>query len=65
MIWSLVLVTVMPWASVDMISEIGIYKSLNKCAYAQNVTQSSVSSKDPNGLLLCIKDFKNPYGEEQ
>ena len=63
--WSLVLVTVMPWASVDMISEIGIYTSLNKCAYAQNVTQSSVSSKDPNGLLLCIKDFKNPYGEEQ
>ena len=65
MIWSLVIVTVMPWASVDMISEIGIYTSLNKCAYAQNVTQSSVSSKDPNGLLLCIKDFKNPYGEEQ
>ena len=65
MIWSLVLVTVMPWASVDMIREIGIYTSLNKCAYAQNVTQSSVSSKDPNGLLLCIKDFKNPYGEEQ
>ena len=65
MIWSLVLVTVMPWASVDMISEIGIYTSLNKCAYAQNVTQSSVSSKDPNGLLLCIKDFKNPYGEEK
>ena len=65
MIWSLVLVTVMPWASVDMISEIGIYTSLNKCAYAQNVPQSSVSSKDPNGLLLCIKDFKNPYGEEQ
>ena len=65
MIWSLVLVTVMPWASVDMISEIGIYTSLNKCAYAQNVTQSSVSSKDPNGLLLRIKDFKNPYGEEQ
>jgi len=63
--WSLVLVTVMPWASVNVQSEIGIYTSLNKCAYAQNVTQPSVSSKDPNGLLLCIKDYKNPYGEEK
>ena len=63
--WSLVLVTVMPWASVDVVSEVGIYTKLNKCAYAQNVTQPSVSSKDPNGLLLCIKDFKNPYGEKK
>lgn len=59
--WSLVLVTVVPWASVDVLGELGTYTSLNKCAYAQNINQSSVTEKDPNGILLCIKDFKNTY----
>ena len=63
--WSLVFVTVVPWTSVDVVSELGTYTSLNKCAYSQNITQSSASENDPNGLLLCIKDFKNTYKAEE
>lgn len=63
--WSLVLVTVVPWTSVDVVREMGIYTTLNKCAYVQNINQSSASENDPNGLLLCVKDFKNTHGVEK
>jgi hypothetical protein len=63
--WSLVLFTVIPFDSLMMLGEIGQYTTLNKCAYAQNITQPTVSSTNPNGLLLCIKDYKNTYGAEQ
>ena len=63
--WSLVLVTVVPMASVDVVREIGMYKAFNQCVYAQHITQSSVSARDSNGLLLCVKDFKNTHGVEQ
>jgi recombinational DNA repair protein (RecF pathway) len=47
--------------SLEMLGEIGYYAAFNKCVYAQNQVQSKVTAQDPNGLLLCIKDFKNTY----
>ena len=62
--WSLVLFTIVPMEPLFMLGEIGQYKAFNQCVYAQNITQPAVSSTNPDGLLFCIKDFKNPYGEE-
>jgi len=63
--WSLVLVTVVPWASLDVLGEVGTYTAFNQCVYAQHITQPSVSAKDPNGFLLCIKDFKHTTRAEE
>ena len=63
--WSLVLFTIVPMKPLFMLGKIAQYKSFNQCVYAQNITQPTVSSTNPDGLLLCIKDFKNTYGEEQ
>jgi len=63
--WSLVLFVVVPLGPLEMMGEIGQYNTLNKCAYAQNITQPTISSTNPNGLLLCIKDYKNTYGAKE
>ena len=63
--WSLVLFIVVPFGPLEMMGEIGQYKALNQCAYVQNTTQPTISSTNPNGLLLCIKDYKNTHGAEQ
>jgi hypothetical protein len=63
--WSLVLFIVVPFEPLEMMGEIGQYKAFNQCAYAQNTTQPTISSTNPDGLLLCIKDYKNTYGAEQ
>lgn len=57
--WSLVLYTIVPMQSLVVLGELGYYTALNKCVYAQNQIQSSVTAQDPNGLLLCVKNLKN------
>lgn len=64
MMWSLVLYTIIPMQSLVVLGEIGYYTAFNKCVYAQNLTQSSVTAQDPNGLLLCVKNFKNTSLQE-
>jgi len=63
--WSLILFVIAPFEPLEMMGEIGHYKAFNQCVYAQNITQPTISSSNPNGLLLCIKDYKNTYGAEQ
>ena len=63
--WSLVLFIIVPFEPLEMMSEIGQYKAFNQCVYSQNITQPTISSTNPDGLLLCIKDYKNTYGAEQ
>ena len=63
--WSLVLFTIVPMKHLFMLGEIGQYKAFNQCVYAQHITQPTISSTNPDGLLLCIKDYKITYGAEQ
>lgn len=63
--WSLVLFVIVPLEPLEMMGEIGQYKAFNQCVYAQHITQPTISSSNPNGLLLCIKDYKNTHGAEQ
>ena len=63
--WSLVLFVIVPFEPLEMLGEIGKYNAFNQCVYAQHITQPTISSTNPDGLLLCIKDYKNTYGAEQ
>lgn len=57
--WSLVLYTIVPMQSLALLGELGYYTSFNQCVYAQSLAQSVVTQQDSNGLLLCVKNFKN------
>ena len=63
--WSLVLMIFAPMEPPLTLGVLGVYEQFNQCVYMQNLGQSEVVSQDSNGILLCVKDFKNTYGAEQ
>ena len=62
--WSLILVVFAPLETPLLLGELGKYEAFNQCVYFQSIGQSEVVAQDSNGVLFCVKDFKNTDGIE-
>lgn len=63
--WSLLLVTVLPFETVIPLGEIGRYTAFDQCVYMQHDIQPTVTLKDSDSFLLCVKDYKPTIGVDE